>query len=238
MSGVHVKSEPLIIFGDRVSETWGLIIGGERPTAAVGELFGDQTDPRPINLDISDEDVWTATGQGLDLRVERAEATTSTEAEEYGLQPCQVTGTVAVAGSERHLDVGGVRAPELSQDGLDSLRMFGSWFPTGQQCTLIAARPRGAKGHDRDRIEVVARGEEHALVFDPRLSTTYDSAGVPARVGLELWLGDDPEGDQLPRRLAGLMTGSHVADRRLTAYAVECTSRGERGAGIYLLARG
>ncbi|MGH8229775.1 MAG: hypothetical protein ACREU3_18050, partial [Steroidobacteraceae bacterium] len=102
---------------------------------------------------------------------------------------------------------------------------------------MVAARPKGANGHDRDSVDVVARGEEHALVVDPRLSTTYDATGAPRRVGLELWLGDDPDGELWPRRVAGASTGSTVAGAGLSAYAFECVSRGEPGAGIYLLLR-
>ena len=33
---------------------------------------------------------------------------------------------------------------------LDSLRDLGAWFAPDDGITLTAARPRGAKGHDRD----------------------------------------------------------------------------------------
>jgi hypothetical protein len=102
---------------------------------------------------------------------------------------------------------------------------------------MLAARPKGAKGHDRDSVEVIARGEEHPLVVDPRLSTTYDEHGAPRRVGIELWLGDEPDGELLSRRVAGDATGSAVAEAGLSAYAFECVSRGESGAGIYVLLR-
>ncbi len=90
---------------------------------------------------------------------------------------------------------------------------------------------------------MVARGEEHALVFDPRLSTTYDGHGAPRRVGIELWLGDQRTRTRTastrPRRVAGAATGSYVvgtaAGTPFSAYALECVSRGEMGAGIYVL---
>jgi hypothetical protein len=83
---------------------------------------------------------------------------------------------------------------------------------------------------------VVARGEEHPLVLDPRLSTTYDHDGDPRRVGVELWLGDDEQGELWPRRVAGMATGARVGRTGFSAYVFECTSRGELGAGIYVLA--
>jgi hypothetical protein len=113
--------------------------------------------------------------------------------------------------------------------------MFAAWFPAGHEIGMISARPKYAANQERDRVEVIARGEEHPLVIDPRLSTTYDGAGAPLRVGLELWLGDDPDGEAWPRRVAGSSTGSRVAGPGVGAYAFRCVTRGEPGAGVYLL---
>ncbi len=113
------------------------------------------------------------------------------------LEPCRVSGSATLDGNQREIDIGGVRSHGLALDGRDSLRLFAAWFPAGHEIALVSARPRGAKGHDRDSVDVVARGEEHPLVIDPRLSTTYDDAGAPRRVGLELWLGDEEDGRPL-----------------------------------------
>ncbi len=148
-----------------------------------------------------------------------------------------MSGSATIAGAEREFDVGGMRSAALPLDGRDSLRLFAAWFPAGHEIAAArATRPKGAKGHDRDSVGVVARGEEHQLVIDPRLSTTYDHSGEPRRVGLELWLGDDEEGEVWPRRVAGAATGSRLESPGLGAYAFECVSRGEPGAGVYVLA--
>ncbi len=65
-------------------------------------------------------------------------------------------------------------------------------------------------------------------MLDPRLSTTYDEHGEPLRVGVELWLGDDEDGEQWPRRVAGAATGSRVDNGKLSAYALQCVSRPSR----------
>jgi hypothetical protein len=237
MSAVDALSAPIAVFGDLDADVWGVLIGGDTPQLAVAGLTTADVELRPMDLDLEDGEIWTLTAAGCALRVERAGATTMTAVGAQRLEPCRVSGAVTVEGIERELDVGGVRDAEFMLGGRDSLRLFASWFPAGHEVALLAARPKGAKGHDRDSVSVVARGEEHPLVIDPRLSTTYDHHGEPRRVGIELWLGEDEEGDLWPRRVAGTATGSRVDRSGFSAYAFECASRGETGAGIYVLAR-
>ncbi len=237
MSAVKALPLPMAIFGDRDADVWGVLLGGDDPRLAVAGLSTADVVFVPADLDLEDGEVWTVTAAGCALRVERADATTATSGDERELEPCRVSGGVTVEGTERELDVGGVRSAGLTLEDRDSVRLFGAWFPGGHEVALLSARPRDARGHDRDTIGVVARGEDHALVIDPRLSTTYDPEGEPRRVGIELWLGEDEEGDLWPRRVAGTATGSRVAHSGYSAHAFACASRGETGAGIYVLAR-
>lgn len=237
MSAVNTAPAPIAIFGDLDGDIWGVVVGGEQPLAAVGRMTSAGTSLQPAELDTAEDDVWTLIGAGCDLRVERADATTVSDGGDQGLAPCRVSGSIELDGKRSEFDVAGVRSSGLAVDGRDSLRVFAAWFPADHQIGMVAARPKGAKGHDRDSIAIIARGEEHALIVDPRLSTTYDGSGAPRRIGLELWLGDDPEGDLLPRRVAGSATGSSVAAEGLSAHAFECVSRSEPGAGVYLLLR-
>lgn len=230
-----VQAAPVAIFADLEGDLWGIVLGGERPRAAVARLTGAEVELRPAELDLEDEDVWTVGTAGCALRIERADCDSATADGQGALVPCRVSGSATIDGAELELDVGGVRAAALSADGWESLRLFGAWFAGGHELAVLSSRPNGAKGHDRDSLGAVARGEEHPLIVDPRLSTTYDASGVPLRVGLELWLGDDADGELAPRRVAGLATGSRVALDGLSAHAFECVSRGEPGAGIYLL---
>jgi hypothetical protein len=238
MRGVKAATAPLAVFGDLDGDLWGVVVGGEQPRAAVARLTDAGVELRAADLDLSDDEVWELTGAGCELRVERAKATTVSEDRDTSLEPCRVSGSATLDGNRREFDIGGVRSRALEANGRDSLRLFAAWFPAGHEIALVAARPKGAKGQDRDSLDVVARGEEHPLVIDPRLSTTYDDGGAPRRVGLELWLGDDPDADDVwPRRVAGTSTGSSVAGDGLSCHAFECVSRGEPGAGVYLLLR-
>jgi hypothetical protein len=232
---------PIAVFGDLEAGLWGVVVGGEEPHAAVAALTDADVTLEPVDLDLTDADVWTLTGPGYALRVERADATTATADSDGSLEPCRVSGAATFDGAEREFDVGGVRSAARPLDKLDSLRLLGSWFPAGHEIAILATRPKGAKGQDRDVIAAIARGEEHPLVIDPRLSTTYDQHGDARRVGVELWLGDDANEDseQWSRRVAGIATGSNVigatAGTAVSARALECVSRGELGAGVYVL---
>jgi hypothetical protein len=232
-----VPAAPVAIFADLAGDLWGLVIGGPQPQIAVARLTGADVDLHPAELDLEGEGAWTVTAAGCALRIERAASDSATDDAAGALEPCRVSGSATIDGAELEFDVGGVRAPALGGDGWDSLRLFGAWFAGGHELALLSSRPKGAKGHDHDSVAVVARGEEQPLVVDPRLSTTYELAGLPLRVGLELWLGEDADGELTPRRVAGLATGSRVALDGFSAYAFECVSRGEPGAGIYLLLR-
>jgi hypothetical protein len=234
---VGATTAPVAIFGDLDADIWGVVIGGEQARAIVAGLTDADLELQPADLDLEDGEVWTLVGNGFELRVERADATTATADSDLPLEPCRVSGSATITGVEREFDVGGVRSGALSAAGIDSLRLLGSWFPAGHEIALLSTRPHGAKGNDRDQIDVVARGEEHAIVLDPRLSTTYNEHGEPLSVGVELWLGDDSDGEQWPRRVAGAATGSRVGDLSISAYALRCVSRSEPGAGVYLLLR-
>jgi hypothetical protein len=235
MSAVNSRAVPLALFGDLDGDLWGIVVGGDQPRAAVGRLSDAGVEMVAAELDTADDDVWTLIGPGCDLRLERADATTASDPSAHELDPCRVSGSVELDGNRREFDIGGVRSRSLSAAGQHSLRIFAAWFPAGHEIGAVATRPAGAKGHDRDSVDVIARGEEHPLIVDPRLSTTYDGAGVPRRVGLELWLGDDADGELWPRRVAGAATGSEVTGTGLSAHAFECVSRSEPGAGVYLL---
>jgi hypothetical protein len=238
-------AQPIAIFGDVDLGIWGLLIDAEQPRLAIAALDADPAEIRlePANVDRDDDEVWSVTSPDHSLRLERGQATTLTPGGDRRLQPLRVTGTAALGGEQVEIDVAGVLTDSGlgSGAGADSLRLFGSWFPAGHQIVLRAERPRGAKGQDHDVIDVVALGENEALVFDPRLSTTYDASSTPRQAGLELWIGADEEGDQYPRRVSGVATGSSISDSNdgatLNAAALQCLSRGETGVGVYVLIR-
>ena len=243
MNSMNARTAPIAIFGDSAAELWGVVIGGEEARVAVAGLTDADVVLARAELDLDDGETWELTGPGCALRIERADPTTVTADGGHSIEPCRVSGSATVAGTEREFDVGGVRSASLATTDIDSIRLLAAWFPPDHEIALLSARPKGAKGQDHDAISVVARGEEHPLVFDPRLSTTYDGHGAPRRAGIELWLGDQEDEDEdsahRPRRVAGAATGSYVvgnaAGTPFSAYALECVSRGEMGAGVYVL---
>lgn len=239
MNAMTAPMAPMAIFGDYAGDLWGVVIGGDDARVAIAGLTDADVVLRPAELDLDDGETWELTGAGCALRIERADPTTATGGGDHPLEPCLVSGSATVAGTEREFEIGGVRSAALATADLDSIRVLAAWFPAGQEIAVLSARPRGAKGQDHDAISVVARGEDHTLVFDPRLSTTYDGRGAPRRAGAEMWLGDDEDGEHSPRRVAGAATGSYVAGTaagtEFSAHALECVSRGEMGAGIYAL---
>jgi hypothetical protein len=247
-------SVPIVLFGDLDADLWGVIVGGADPGVSVAGLTDADLVFTAADLDLRDDDVWTLNANGAALRVEpaapaeepaEASTTASTAAPKgsgHELTPCRVSGAATAPGLEREFDVAGVRLQNLDLGDAASLRLFASWFPGSHEVAVLASRPKGAKGHDQDELSVIAIGEEHPMVLDPRLSSTYDIHGDPLRVGVELWLADDPDAEeQFSLRVAGLATGSRVTESqpgaKLGAHALECVSRGERGAGIYLLAQ-
>jgi len=137
----------------------------------------------------------------------------------------------------------GVDLPDLRQQltsGAASARLVAAWFDDGSSVGLLARRPKGAKGQDKDEIDVALAGaaaQAGIKVFDPRLSTTYDGAGEPRRFGLELWLGEDQDGEQRPLRIGGEATGeATVVDGLRVQPFIARTARGE-GEGLYVLAQ-
>jgi len=241
MNAMSAPTAPIAVFGDYAADLWGVVIGDDDARVAVAGLTDADVVLQPADLDLDDGEIWELTGSGCALRIERAEATTATAGGERALEPCRVSGSATIAGTEREFDVGGVRSAALAATDIDSIRLLATWFPAGHEIALLSARPKGAKGQDHDAINVVARGEEHVLVIDPRLSTTYDAHGAPRRAGVELWLGGDADedGEHRPRRVACATTGSRVvgtsAGAPFSAQALECVSRGEMGAGVYVL---
>lgn len=178
-------------------------------------------------------------------------------AEDTGLvsvdQLCAVSGTLALEGTEREIACTGWRGSVdrgLELDGLESFRQACGWIAPDDGLSVLALRPPRSRGHEADIVVgAVLEPEAAPRVADPRLSTTYDSAGRPARVGLELWLEEetpveDPEADtdrQFPRRAAGEAIAPgldwEVADVVLHATALRWHSRGADGVGVYLLGR-
>jgi hypothetical protein len=147
-----------------------------------------------------------------------------------------------VDGEERIVDCAGERSRRLGTlDGkrFQSLRAVSAWFGDEVGLAVLAARPRRARGHDSELLAgTMFEAGVPVPVTEPRLSTTYTADGVPARVGLELWFGEE-EGEQYARRAAGEAIGRAAGceDPSLRSEVVRWRMRGREGIGVYDLLR-
>lgn len=197
----------------------------------------------------ADGDEWRLDGDGVELLVapagEAVAVTASADDIEGWDRLCRVSGRFEHAGTEHAVDCLGLRtwwSDAVDLERYASIRTVSAWFEPDEALTVTAFRPRKGKGHDQDVLAAaVIAPDVSASVEDPRLSTTYQGEGWPARAGLELWLaGEEPE-RQYPRRASGEATGARVealvGALEVRAEPFRWHSRGRDGAGVYLLAR-
>ena len=238
-----------LAFGD--GSVWGASWSADSAGAALTALgTGSETTVVP-DVRVSDGESgsdgveWRLEAQGVALVAAPVGELVDVQASQDGLagseQLCRVTGAF---GSDQ-VDCLGVRSwwsDDVAPARFESIRVVSVWFDPDEAFALTAFRPRKAKHHDADLLAaVVIAPDASGAVEDPRLSTTYDADGWPARAGLELWLpGEEPE-RQYPRRASGEAVGPRAqavaGDLELQAEPFRWHSRGREGAGMYLLAR-
>jgi hypothetical protein len=230
-----------LTFGDLDSGIWGIALDfgpGQPGLALVADRAGAAAPGATLTAD------WKLTGERLELDSE-----TDGGGESEALTT--VRGRLSINGAEHRIDClgrAGTR-PELDPLAFDSVRDVSAWFAPDDGLALTAARPRGSKGHRDDQLTAVVFEPGGPLpVAEPRLSTTYDAGGAPARAGVELWLiapGEDAESVEetarYPRRAAGEAAGDPA---RATAGTLAVQARlfrwhahGRTGAGVYALVR-
>jgi hypothetical protein len=255
MSGGSPSGLLILTFGDLDGGTWGAAWGGATPFFAVGDADMDAVVASAEIDGVDDAEDWRLAADGADLTISPEGLASPASADDVALagfdQLCRVRGRIAaVDGAIRELDClgrRGARAQLPDPRRFESVRDVSAWFGPDDGIVLSAARPRRAAGHAGDLVTATVFDPEGPLVVaDPRLSTTYTSAGWPSRVGLELWL-DDPGSDdesggaQYPRRIAGEGSGGRavgsVDQLEIRATRLRCHARGRDGAGVYLLAR-
>ena len=199
-----------------------------------------------------ENDRWRLAGDGFELLITPADA----PAEESEVVPagdsdagtsehqlCHVRGRYTLGGAEYAVDCAGARATRdrgAALHSFDSVRVISALFEGDQGLTLLSCRPQGATDHQHDLLTAALCEKGSCLpVSDPRLSTTYTSSGLPARVSLEFWLGER-EGQYLRRAAGEALTPAAVLDApglEARAAAFRWHSRGLEGRGVYLLAR-
>jgi hypothetical protein len=247
-----------VAFGDLGGTAWGVAwipAGGSPAPLALGA--GRAAGTVPVELDASDPSgAWRLEGEGVSLRF-KAAGTPGRGSSHDGVvdvldQLCMVEGRLAVNGGEQPVSSLGWRtsvAGRLDLEQIESFRQVSAWFSPSDGISLVAFRPIRAAGHDSDIVAAAAlEPDATPPIADPRLSTTYTSAGRPARAGLELWPEDEPTeetGEEAPpaypRRAAGEAVGSGLDWENggfgLHAELLHWHSRGQDGAGIYLLGK-
>lgn len=250
-----------LAFADLATGWWGAAwAAGEDASMTLAWRCGEAAGVLGARLQVSGPtEPWRVEGEEISLRIGPAGPVARGRAASAELatldQLCTVSGKLMLGGSEREISAPAWRATiegDLDLEGIDSFRQTAGWLETNEGFSLIALRPRGARGHDADLLAAaVLEGEPAPPVADPRLSTTYDASGLPVRAGLELWFeeedeeGEDegPEDDRerFPRRAAGEAIGPGIdweaAGFKLHSILLRWHSGGNDGAGVYLLGR-
>lgn len=218
----------------------GLVLFHPGGTIAVA-VGGDQASGREL------------VGDDLKLRVqarvgapEAADVTAAAVGADHGAEhrSVQVVGEMRAGNAALALAGPGAQLSIPLPERFDSLRVAAAWLGDGQALNLVATRPTGARGHDRDLLSAWIREGEDAdtsAVADPRLSVTTLADGEPIRVGLELWIEGDDGSYEYPRRAAGEIVpppGELAGARtRTQAHAVRWRGRGGEGPGLYAVVR-
>lgn len=152
-------------------------------------------------------------------------------------QLCAVTGSVRHGGRSHSVRCLGQRGhgwgtPDWSR--IELARTLSAWMGADRAVTLTAVRPAKAKHHDAEAVGgfLIDRGEPVAI-FDPRLSTTYDSELRQRRAGLELWMSE--EGGHARRAAGTALCGTTVdlGELRLDSSFFAWRMEGRVGVGRY-----
>jgi hypothetical protein len=247
-----------LAFGDLDQGVWG---AAWLPDAASGPLaarIGSEAAALAATVDRDDEeDQWRIEGDQISLLLSRSGPAAHSRGTDGELdavdQLCRVTGKLTLEARDYDISCLGWRSSATSTvelDRIESFRIVSAWFDAEDGIALTALRPRKSRGQESDIVAAAALDPSPApAVTDPRLSTTYTGAGLPARAGLELWFEEDPAAESgpdgaappYPRRAAGEAIGAGL-DWQLSGFDLHAEplrwhSRGRDGAGVYLLGR-
>lgn len=234
-----------LAFGDLDACVWGVAWfpePGQPGFVAIGAGDGSATLDAALTGD-DETGEWRLEGDGVQLTASAGDAPLVGAGDDFD-QLCRVHGRLVIDGSEREVDCFGRRAVHAAAEELDrfeSIRDVSAWFDESHGLAVLALRPRKSRGQESDQIAAAAlEPETGPAVTDPRLSTVYAADGLPIRVGLELWLGED-EDEQYPRRAAGETVGVAATGQAgrfdVRAQFVRWHGRDGDGGGVYLLAR-
>jgi hypothetical protein len=241
-----------LAFGDLETSAWGIAWapeGSPHTLMAAGVRTGRALLPGEL---ASDGATWSLDGAEASVAWEAIGPEMHGGADLDGIVSddhlCQVRGALVVEGERIEVSCLGWQtsvSARVEPERLESFRLVAAWFEPGDGLSLIALRPRKARGQEADLVAASVLDAGHApRVTDPRLSTTYSAGGLPARAGLELWLEDENAQDAegvaaYPRRAAGEAERGAI-DWTVDGFALRAEllrwhSHGRDGPGIYLL---
>jgi hypothetical protein len=248
MSGAEASPLRTVAFGDVDGGIWGAALTTANSVIVLGDRDGVTSSSGALDAAWSaDGRGWRLSGEGFELHVEPggedlAPASADPSESITGFQDlCRVQGTVTLGGVERGVDCVGTCCliDGVDARSLGSARAVSGWFGDDHAFMLLALRTSGSVGQEAELVAATLFDPDGWVpVDDPRLSTTYTGAGVPARANLELWIGDGE--NEFPRRAAGEAVGegaelqSNGLDLRVVP--LRCHSRGQEGSGVYVLA--
>jgi hypothetical protein len=251
MTALTATALRAIMFGDPDGQIWACVLDAGAPAfvAGVEEATIVAVGAREVHWSLDGGGVRVA-GDRFDLRMEPAgEAPdappgtgTGAVGEVGGYEElCRVRGTILAGATEHAVDCVGthwlLEGVDLAEIG--SLRAVSGWFGPDRALALLSLRARRASGHESDLVAATLFDPEGWIpVNDPRLSTTYADSGVPARAGLELWIGEGE--DEYPRRATGEAIGEgalvECEGLHVRVTPLRCHGAGREGAGVYVLA--
>src|SRR5215218_5644397 len=221
-------------FGDVSAGLGGLAWDLGEPGAVV--LSDGRAQPGTFALEEGGDDAALAiTAEGITI-----EATLSARTSEIALEGGPVAtacvAEVRSAGATQTFECSGqiCRWAENPLEGNGTFRQIA--VETGEDSLLIVVG-RGRAGGPHGEEETGGwqiQGEDTAAFEESLLSTQYDGAGEPTRIGLELW---PPEADQTSRAAATRVSGSLLAGARggdTWAGFFRCHTGGSEGIGTYL----
>jgi hypothetical protein len=249
MTGGATHRLRTLSFGDIDGTVWGAALEAASAVLILGDGSGETGHfAVPSESWSAEGATWRLTADGVELHVEPATEEREpfpheeSDAPITGVQElCRVRGAISLGGAEYGVDCTGTRSvlEGVDPSSVDSVRAVTGWFAPDEAFTLLALRAPRSSGQEADLVAATLFDPEGWVpVADPRLSTTYDGAGVPTRVNLELWVNEGE--NEFPRRAAGeaaAPSGTVTAPGiEMRAIPLRCHSRGRDGGGVYLVA--
>ncbi len=230
----------------------GLVCGFGDLAAGLGALAWDLGEPGAILLSEGEarpatfaiEEGGDAAAIAITAGEHSVEATLSPRAAEIALQagpiasPC--SAEVHFEGGTQTFQCWGqiCRWPTSPLEGAATFRQIAIEAGGDQLVIAVARGEPGARGHGEEetggwRIE----GEDGSAFEETLITTQYDGAGDPTRIGLELWPFDV---EQTSRAAATRVAGALVGGTRsggAWAGLFRCHTDADEGIGAYLLWR-